>query len=215
MKVYSEKLNISKNFTGTLRTDNEKGCKMEPALKEFIEEINGVDSLKKAYAIIDGRCENNPDFKELDLNLFRYKDYFIRTGKALYLQNYADNLKTVSSLGVKCAPKLIYSKTYGDNGDMVLITKVNGAKDSELLDYMEVANNLPMQPRTRLVEDFEILAREGLYNPFISSGAGNWLVTSDKENIYIDDWTNLNHFKNDSEKSTMRKEIRDMCGLLY
>ena len=64
-------------------------------IETFIKTVENLYSLKECYEYIDDMVEKQEGFKELDLNLFKYKDIFIRTGKIFGIVNTADCIENI------------------------------------------------------------------------------------------------------------------------
>ncbi len=180
-------------------------------IETFIKTVENLYSLKECYEYIDEMVEKQEDFKELDLNLFKYKDIFIRTGKIFSIVNTADCIENISKYNLATAPEFVKTIRLKNNDDMVLITRVNGSEVSDFERYLDKKNVLSEKERTKVIEDFDKLAEKNLYNPSMTDDLNYWFVIADK--IYIDKWVELSSFDSDDEKQEKRKVLLEMCDL--
>jgi len=183
-------------------------------IKKIISDFSTMHSLDEAYQYIDSVLSSNPNFKTLDLNVFQYKDSLIRTGKTINFKDEIENLIKLNNLDLSCAPKLLAVVPL-NNQEVVIINKIKNCNNAKFNSYMTEKSNVPVAAKQALVRDFDILSKHLLYNPIINNSTKNWLVISPHNTIYIDDWSTLKTITSEAEKQTLRKEICDMCGLIY
>ena len=208
-------MNIKRNnFKGAENLSYPKEPEMPQELGLLTKEIKNAADDDEMYEILEKYCQNYPDFKELDLNLFRYKDYFIKPGTKFNIEPIVVKLKTIADLNLQCGPKLIYYRTLKNDDDVILITQVLGAGSGDLNGYPEVKNTVSVESKKQLIKDYDKLAEKGLFNPVISDSIQNWLVT-EQGSIYIDDWSLLRGLIDDETIKDGRKDLIDMCGLVY
>lgn len=210
------KFNIGHNLRITNRNKKsnqqlETNKKMDEEVLLMSNEFKDMRNLKDAYNFIDSK--NN--LQELDLNLFKYKDFYIRTGKIFNFAPYVQNLKTITPLKIKCAPQLIESIPLKNEQDIVLITRIPNSENNELIKYNKVKKDLSLITKQDFIDDFDKLAQQGLYNPIINESTNNWLVIPTTNQIYIDDWSSLKNFDKEHKPNTLKKELKEMCGLIY
>lgn len=180
-------------------------------IENFIKEVEKFESLKECYEYIDEIIEKQSHFTELDLNLFKYKDVFIRTGKIFGIVNTADCIENVAKYNLFTAPEFIKSIRLKNNDDMVLITKVNGSESSEFKRYLDVKDDLSKEAREKVIKDFDKLANNNLYNSSMTDDLNYWFVIANE--VYIDKWSGLSNFESESDKIEKRKVLLEMCDL--
>ncbi len=199
------------NIDSKFNKKSEINDKMNEDILLMSNEFKGMHNLKDAYNFID----SNNNLQELDLNLFKYKDFYIRTGKIFNLSPYVQNLKTINPLKIKCAPLLVETIPLKNEQDIILITKIPNSENSELIKYNKVKKDIPLIAKQDFINDFDKLAKQGIYNPIINESTNNWLVIKNNNQIYIDDWSNLKTFDKENKPNTLKKELKEMCGLIY
>lgn len=180
-------------------------------IETFIKTVENLYSLKECYEYIDEMVEKQEGFKELDLNLFKYKDIFIRTGKIFGIVNTADCIENILKYKLSTAPEFIKAIRLKNNDDMVLITRVQGSENFEFKRYLDEKNVLSEEERIKVIEDFDKLAEHNLYNPSMTEDLNYWFVLGNK--IYIDKWVGLLSFESDVDKQEKRKVLLEMCDL--
>ena len=200
-------MNIKRNNFKSSSTENVKQ-EIPEEINRVIKDVENIDNFMSARKILRN---NYPDFKEIKQGLYRYKDYIIASGIKFNMASEAGNLRTIADLNLQCAPKLIHYKILKNDEDVVLITQIPGAGNGELT---EVDEDVSVESKRKLVEDYDKLAKNGLFNPAITDSIQNWLVT-EQGNIYIDDWLYLNGLADDETIKEGRKDLIDMCGLIY
>lgn len=180
-------------------------------IETFIKTVENLYSLKECYEYIDEMVEKQEGFKELDLNLFKYKDIFIRTGKIFGIVNTADCIENILKYNLSTAPEFIKAIRLKNNDDMVLITRVQGSESFKFKRYLDEKNVLSEEERIKVIEDFDKLAEHNLYNPSMTEDLNYWFVLGNK--IYIDKWVGLLSFESDVDKQEKRKVLLEMCDL--
>jgi len=188
---------------------------MTDYLKLFTQKIKESETLDDCYDLMDCWVEKIEEFKEMDLNLFKYQDYYFRTGKVFNLLAVSDSLKLVSELSLSSAPVLIENIILKHNDDMVLITRVPDSGDCEFEKYMDSKNTLNEQSRQNIIDDFEKLAKKGIYNPAMTDSVIDWYVIPETKKIYIDKWSDIVHFQNKEDIDEKRRQLYDMCDIEY
>ena len=172
---------------------------MQETLSTLIKKLKNCDCLENCYDILDEYCENIDSFQAIDLNLFKYRDIYIRTGKVFNLEVVAEVLKNIADLNLKTAPILVENILCKNNEDMVLITKINGCVN-DLEKYLKLKNELDESSKNEILEDFDKLATKGIYNQAMLEGQSNWFVIVDTKKVYIDNWEQLNYFNENQEE---------------
>ncbi|MCD8377215.1 MAG: hypothetical protein LUB59_00340 [Candidatus Gastranaerophilales bacterium] len=184
---------------------------MDEFFEKFINEITKCNALEDCYILIDKCVEDISGFKELDLNLFKYGEFYIRTGKRFNLEYIAGNLEEIKELQLSSAPEFVIAAKLHNNEDMVLITKISGSSGGEFENYMRVRNNLTTETKKLVVNDFDKMASKGFYNPAMVDSASNWYVISGR--VYIDKWSVFADFQNDNQIKDKRNILLQMCEL--
>lgn len=185
---------------------------METVLNKFIEEMDSAYDMSAAYDIVDKYCDNESEFIAADLNVFRYKSYFIHTVKRFYGESYCKTLAWLSTLNIKCAPRLAYARILGNGDDMVMIKHIVGHEGGELRRFAEARKQVDTNAKYALLDDYDILAANGLYNKAMLATIRCWYVASNGS-ILVDHWGEWAKFANDSEKTALRRELQEMAGL--
>ena len=202
-------MNIKRNNFKSSSTENVKQ-EIPEEINRVIKDVENVEDFLSVHKILRNLCKNYSDFKEIKQGLYRYKDYIIAPGMKFNMAAKAGNLRNIADLNLQCAPKLIYYNILKNDEDVVLITQIPGAGSGELT---EVDETVCVESKRKLVEDYDKLAKNGLFNPTITDSIQNWLVT-EQGNIYIDNWSQLSGLVNDETINEGRKDLIDMCGLI-
>ena len=209
MYIDFNKMNIKRNNFKSSSTENVKQ-EIPEEINRVIKDVENVEDFLSVHKILRNLCKYYSDFKEIKQGLYRYKDYIIAPGMKFNMAAKAGNLRNIADLNLQCAPKLIHFKILKNDEDVVLITQIPGVGSGELTEMDETVS---VECKRKLVEDYDKLAKNGLFNPTITDSIQNWLVT-EQGNIYIDNWSQLSGLVNDETINEGRKDLIDMCGLI-
>lgn len=178
------------------------------------DKINELSNNKEANAFFENIAKENPQFKHLANNVYQYKDYFINVGKQFLMMNHAIGLKRVNDYELTSAPKLIVYSDLKSNGDCVLITKIKDSENNPPIPYKLNSSNISLSSKKNLMNDVELLAKEGIANVGIDD-INNWHIVPKSGNIIISDWSTLASFEDDEAKIAYKNRIRKMLDLIY
>lgn len=185
---------------------------MDKIFAQFLNDIKKTKDLKECYKVIDKYCAENTDFEEKDLNLFKYKNIFIRTGKSINMEYNSQIIESLKKFNLSCAPEFVESIKLNDE-DMILLTRVDGIENDDFEYYMPISDTITKENKQKLAKDFETLAKKDLYNPVMVDSAREWFVIPKTKTIYIDKWNNLQIFQSQDEINEKRKALYELCEL--
>ena len=163
---------------------------MPEYIKTLLNDVKNTTGYHKFFVTIDECCEKNPQFKELEHNLYKTGEYFIRTGTvedADYLRQLLTILKK-NNVGI--VPEFIASET-NDDGFSVIVLKIPGTKTGDLIEYDKGYNLLESNAKKAAYKDFQTLTKLGVVNLDVLD-YDCLQITPDKPNkIVTKSWSNL------------------------
>ncbi len=185
---------------------------MDKVVLQLIDELKNLNSLNECYEVIDKYCDTVDGFEDLDLNLFRYKDIYIRSGKIFNLEPQKQIFEKLSEFNLYTAPEFVAYIRLENNEDMILITRIQNSQNSSIEPYINERKNVTTDAKQELIHDFDELAKKNIYNPIINS-AKEWFVISTTKKLYIDNWIQLKTFTDNNEKAEKRSSLLSLLEM--
>lgn len=206
MELYSTKFNSKLEFQNN-------------AYKNTQEDM-GQDSAKESIDILCSDLDNACDYKDAKIKLamasenniierinettYKNGDYVIRTFLKVSGENQATMLNKLTSQDISIAPKLIYSKNYGDY--TIIITKIDGLSEGKLIPFNQGYNTIGDSAKTKAYKDTQKLLKLGYINQAMLNGNSAWYITPKSKKIVVLDWKNLRKVQ-DGEATSILNNI--------
>ena len=196
------------------KANTEEPVKMDNELIiKLADQISSFENLNQANTACDSIAKNNPSFEKISNNIYKCEDYYVNIGKKFLMTAHAMGLKNVAKLDLNCAPELIAYSDLKNNEDCILITRVKGTETSELIPYEQASSTISLEAKQKLLADVEKLAEKNLANTAFYDYS-NWYYLPNEDKIVISNWSQL-AFVPENAKPAYRKQISEMCGLIY
>ena len=188
--------------------------KMDAVIEQLIQKAETFDSFLDANSYLDGVKQNNPNMVKLDENEYKYKDYYINTGIKFIIDPHVKGLKTANKLNLSCAPTLVDYITTKNEKNYVLITRLEGTENGNVVPYNECRQDVTLEAKNKFLNDVDRFIGIGYTNKAIESPK-NWFVVPSTKRIVIGNWSEFVSLGSEENKAHYRKDIADMLGLVY
>lgn len=176
-----------------------------------IENIMNVFNNGTSLIDIVTAFNHNKDLHKVNANYYTMRDYALFIAPTIMMHDTVDKFKALADSRVSCAPLYMGSTKNSGGQYSLLVLKVPELKeDVSFIDNKEIVS---FEQRAKFVEELERLHRQqSLYNPLILDNPEDICVTKD-DRIYFDDWSDLDTFQSEAERSKWFNSLRELLNL--
>ncbi|MBE5794168.1 MAG: class I SAM-dependent methyltransferase [Clostridiales bacterium] len=180
----------------------------EAIVRRAAEDLATLERLGDAIQYLSDLAKQQDGFEGINSMLYRYGDYLFNVGIRFAMEAHASGLKVANSWGIASAPEWIAYIRLTNNKHCVLITRVQGVRESMPLPCSGVDwSHVSPAGAQQLIADAETLQDHKTINDALLS-TQTWHVIPSNGRIVISDWSQLHPLASDKQGQEMVENVK-------
>jgi hypothetical protein len=152
-------------------------------------------------------------------NVRSYEDYYVFYGMPTYFTAGIDGLKVAAMTGIGCAP--VIAGEYVNHGRMLLILRIEGVPNTDLLPFSKVRDALSQADRFKLVDNFRRMLSFGYMDARSLEDTSQWYIVDPDRTprlekagrMYLFGWDRLIRIDDPEKQLEILRDLNSTVGV--